>query len=127
MQIVLTHKESEDIFYNSLCNGHEIAYYGLQMQYDDDEYQKAKEVLNDKGEIPCLEDVWMEMLRQGYTLTLFDEENGMDPSIITLADVHERVSMAPANHLLDAINENDDGITADVILQTVFYKEVIFG
>ena len=127
MQIVLTHEESEKIFYNSLCNGHEIAYYGLQMQYDDDEYQKAKEVLNDKGEIPCLEDVWMEMLRQGYTLTLFDEENGMDPSIITLADVHERVSMTPVDHLLDAINENDDGITADVILQTVFYKEVIFG
>ena len=127
MQIVLTHEESEKIFYNSLCNGHEIAYYGLQMQYDDDEYQKAKEVLKDKGESPCLEDVWMEMLRQGYTLTLMDEEGCVDPSTITLADVHERVSMAPANHLLDAINENDDGITADVILQTVFYKEVIFG
>lgn len=127
MQIVLTHEESEKIFYNSLCNGHEIAYYGLQMQYDDDEYQKSKEVLKDKGESPCLEDVWMEMLRQGYTLTLFDEENGMDPSTITLSDVHERVQLTQVDHLLDAINEHDDGITADVILQTVFYKEVIFG
>jgi hypothetical protein len=127
MQIVLTHEESEKIFYNSLCNGHEIAYYGLQMQYDDDEYQKAKEVLKDKGESPCLEDVWMEMLRQGYTLTLFDEENGMDPSTITLSDVHERVQLTQVDHLLDAINEHDDGITADVVLQTVFYKEVIFG
>lgn len=127
MQIVLTHEESEKIFHNSLCNGHEIAYYGLQMQYDNDEYQKAKEVLKDKGESPCLEDVWMEMLRQGYTLTLFDEENGMDPSTITLSDVHERVQLTQVDHLLDAINEHDDGITADVILQTVFYKEVIFG
>ena len=127
MQIVLTPEESEDIFYNSLCNGHEIAYYGLQMQYDDDEYQKAKQVLKDKGESPCLEDVWMEMLRQGYTLTLVDEEGGVDPSTITLADVHERVSMTDARHLLDAINENDDGVTADVVLQTVFFKEIIFG
>jgi hypothetical protein len=29
--------------------------------------------------------------------------------------------------LMDAVNENDDADTADAILQTVFYGEVIFG
>lgn len=127
MKITLSPEESEEIFYNSLCNGHEIAYYGLSLETVEKQYTEAKKRLLDKGESPCLEDVWMEILRGGGKLTLIDSENGMEPSIIRLADVHERVQNAPVNHLMDAINEQDDGITADVILQTVFYKEVIFG
>jgi hypothetical protein len=127
MKVTLTPEESEEIFYNSLCNGHEIAYYGLSLETVEKQYTEARKRLADKGESPCLEDVWMEILRGGGELTLVDHENGMEPSIIRLADVHERVQEAPVNHLMDAINEQDDAITADVILQTVFYKEVIFG
>lgn len=127
MEIKLTHEESEKIFHNSLCNGHQIAYYGLELDYSDEEYENAKERLIKKDESRCLEDVWMEMLRGGATLTLVDNENGEEPSVITLADVHERVQTAPVRHLLDAVNEQDDGDTADVILQTVFYQDVIFG
>lgn len=128
MKILLTAQESEQIFYDSLCNGHQIAYYGLHLEYDDKEYDKAKKRLVKKGESPCLEDVWMEILRGGGMLTLIDEENELEPSVITLHDVHERVQETDASHLLDAINENGDGVTADVVLQTVFYREVIlFG
>ncbi len=127
MKINLTPEESETYFHNSLCNGHQIADYGLQLDYDMTEYKQASDRLKAKGESPCLEDMWMEILRGGGTLTLVDEENGEDPSTITLADVHERVQNTPTKHLLDAINEHDDGDTADVILQTVFYGDVIFG
>ena len=128
MKILLTAQESEQIFYDSLCNGHQIAYYGLHLEYDDKEYDKANKRLVKKGESPCLEDVWMEILRGGGMLTLIDEENELEPSVITLHDVHERVQETDASHLLDAINENGDGVTADVVLQTVFYREVIlFG
>jgi hypothetical protein len=127
MKIQLTKEESEKIFHNSLCNGHQIADYGLQMDYSEKEYEKAKKRLQKKGEDTCLEDVWLEILKGGGTLTLIDEENGMDPSVITLEDVHERVQESPVRHLLDAINEQDDGDTADVILQSVFYQDVIFG
>lgn len=127
MKILLTAQESEQIFYNSLCNGHQIAYYGLQLDYDEKEYDKAKKRLVKKGESPCLEDVWMEILRGGGTLTLVDEENGMDASTINLQDVHDKVQLSDFRHLLDAINEEDDSDTADVILQSVFYGEVIFG
>lgn len=126
MKITLTTEESENIFHNALCNGHQIAYYGLQLDYSEEEYEKARQRLRDAGESACLEDVWMEMLRGGATLTLVDEEGCEEPSTITLADVHARVSETPVKHLLDAINEEDDGITADVILQTVFYQDVIF-
>jgi hypothetical protein len=127
MKIQLTEEESEKIFHNSLCNGHQIAHYGLQMDYSEEEYEEAKKRLQKKGEDDCLEDVWLEILKGGGTLTLVDEENGMDPSVITLKDVHERVQESPVRHLLDAINEQDDGDTADVILQSVFYQDVIFG
>ena len=46
---------------------------------------------------------------------------------ITLKTVHERVSHTPFRHLNDALNEGGDAITADVILQTVFFDDVIFG
>jgi hypothetical protein len=127
MKILLTAQESEQIFRNSLCNGHQIAYYGLQIDYDEKEYDKAKKRLVKRGESPCLEDVWMEILRGGGTLTLVDEENGMDASTINLQDVHDKVQLSDFRHLLDAINEEDDSDTADVILQSVFYGEVIFG
>jgi hypothetical protein len=97
------------------------------MDYSEKEYEKAKKRLQKKGEDSCLEDVWLEILKGGGTLTLVDEENGMDPSVITLKDVHERVQESPVRHLMDAINEQDDGDTADVILQSVFYQDVVFG
>lgn len=127
MTIKLTPEESETYFHNSLCNGHQIAMYGLHLDYDETEYKEARERLKAKGESPCLEDVWMEILRGGGVLTLIDEENGEAPSAIKLADVHERVQNTPLRHMMDAINEHDDGDTADVILQTVFYGDVIFG
>lgn len=127
VSIVLTPEKSEELFHNSLCNGHQIAHYGLSLEYDNKEYQKAKNSLIKKKVTPCLEDVWLEMLRMGYTLTLVDNENGEDDKPITLKEVHERVQKTPIRHLMNAINEEDDGDTADVILQTVFYKDVIFG
>jgi hypothetical protein len=127
MNIVLTPEESENIFYNSLCNGHGLAYSGLSIETSEIEYDKAKLRLVGSNQTICLEDVWMEILRGGGKLTLVDNENGEDPASITMPLVHERVQTAPVNHLLDAINEQDDGITAEVILQQVFYQDVIFG
>lgn len=127
MQVILEPKESEEIFYNSLCNGHGLAYCGLSIDVSNSDYNRAKKRLVKRGESICLEDVWMEVLRGGGTLTLVDDENGELPSKITMKEVHERVQTAPVNHLMDAINEQDDGTTAEVILQQVFYQDVIFG
>ena len=82
---------------------------------------------NDKPTI-CVEDVWMEILRNGKELCLVDEGcDGEYTRSITLKDVHDRVQKTPIDHLMDAINEEDDATTADVILQTVFYEDIIFG
>ena len=125
MEITLSTQESEEYFYNALCNG--LGYmggYGLSIDYNANEYKAAKEKLTN----PCYEDVFMQMLRDGGTLTLVDIEcDGEYTRSITINDIHERVQKTDIRHLMDMIKENDDAITADVIIQTVFFNEVIFG
>lgn len=125
MKVTLTNRESEDLFYISICNGlGYMAGYGLGLDYSDYDYEKAKSKL----ESSCYEDILMQILRDGGELKLVDYEcDGEYNKSITLKDIHNKVQDTPLEHLMDAINENDDACTADVILQTVFYKEVIFG
>lgn len=131
MKVQLTPEESETHFFDALCNGlQEMQYYGLELQYSDEDYKAAKDILKEQSgentEI-CYQDVLMQILRMGKSLSLVDLEGGEDSKSITLKDVHERVSNTPISHLMDAINENGDAITADVIIQTVFLNDVIYG
>lgn len=128
MEIKLTNEESEKYFYNSLCNGAQISYYGLTIDYTSKSYDKAKKTLQKDGTSICFEDVLMQVLRQGDKIKVVDNENDGDYTrSITMKEVHERVSKTPIRHLMNAINEEDDGDTADVILQSVFFEDVIFG
>jgi hypothetical protein len=124
MTIQLTQQESEMHFHNALCNGlGYISDYGLELKYDKADYADARAKLTN----PCFEDVLMQILKDGNSLTLVDTECGEDDATITLKEVHERVSKTPLDHLMNAVNENDDAETADVILQTVFLKEIVYG
>lgn len=131
MEIKLSKKESEEYFYNSLCNGLSyISGYGLEMKTNSLEYKKAATKLKElkPGETICYEDVFMQILKDGGKLTLVDIENDGDMTkSITLKDVHEKVSKTPLRYLNQMIEEQDDAITADCILQTVFYDDIIFG
>ena len=134
MEIKLTNEESEKYFYNSLCNGAQISYYGLTIDYTRKAYDKAKKTLKDSRKFGeedksiCFEDVLMQVLRQGDKLKVVDNEGEGDYTrSITIKEVHERVQKTPIRHLMNAINEEDDGDTADVILQSVFFEDIIFG
>ena len=130
MKVILEKKESEDYFYNAMCNG--FGYfggYGLYLDYKVSDYVKAKtKYKKDNDSDPCCEDIYLGILKIGGSLIIIDEEcEGENNSTITLKDVHDRVQLTPHNHLMDMINEGDDAITADCILQTVFFGDVIFG
>jgi hypothetical protein len=129
MKIILEKKEAEEIFFNAMCNG--LGYvtgYDLELDFDESEYKAAATKLKAEGGSPCFEDVLMQILRDGGSITLEDIGcEGEYTRSITLADVHERVALTPTSHLMDMINEQDDACTADVVLQTVFFEEVIFG
>lgn len=130
MKIILTPQESEQYFYNALCNGLDYVEsgYGLDLLFSRKAYSDAKVSISklDPNQQMCHEDVLMQILKDGGTLNLYDME-AMEDNIITLADVHERVATTQTNHLFDMIEERDDATTADVIIQTVFLKEIVFG
>jgi len=130
MEIKLTHTESEIFFYNALCNGLSyIGDYNLELTYDETSYTDAKNRLKKKSpnEGLCYEDVLMEILRGGGVLTLEDRDGNEDSASITLQEVHDRVATTQLNHLMNMINEDDDAETADVILQTVFLQDIVYG
>jgi predicted butyrate kinase (DUF1464 family) len=71
----------------------------------------------------------MQMLRDGNKLWFTDYEND-DESLnvtFTLETIHERVNKIPNWVKMELIEEQDDAGTADVVLQTVAYGEVIFA
>ncbi len=130
MEIKLTHEESEEYFYNALCNGASyIMGHGLEVTNKKADYKDAIESLRLKGKpSSCIEDIWMEILFLGRQLSVIDHEgDGEYNRSITIEDVHDRVQRTPIHDLTNMIDENDDALTADVILQTVFFEDVIFG
>jgi hypothetical protein len=130
MEITLTHDESEGYFFNALCNGLDyIGGYGLSLDYNEDDYNNAKKYFREHDSNASHEDVLMRILRDGKELMVVDgEDEDSEYNVsINLSMVHERMSSVPVRHLLDMIEERDDADTADVILQTIFFNEIIFG
>lgn len=127
MTITLTPQESEQYFHNALCNGlSTFQMSGITLGYDEYNYDTAKTKLTN----PCYEDVLMQILRDGNKLVTIDMESNINSNynrVITLQDVHNKVQNTPLAHLSAMIDEVDDAETADVILQTVFFDEIVFG
>jgi len=130
MKIVLTNQEAETMFHNALCNGLDyINDYGLELKAKDDEYEAAKQRLKEQtpDNTVCYEDILLEVLKGGGSLEMIDYEMDSYNAVIRIEDVYNRLPETPIDHLMDMIKEEDDAVTADVIIQTVFYNEVIFG
>ena len=128
MKIILTPEESEKHFHNALCNSSDLAQIG-EFDYDEKDYAESKKNWKEKNpkETACIEDVWMQMLRDKKKLKFVDNSGyGMSRNL-TLKMVHNRVAKTPIRHLMDTINESDDAITAYVILQQVLFNEQVFG
>ncbi len=135
MKIIFTNEEAQQHFHSAMCNGlGYIAGYDLELRYNQKHYDEAKSKLKQGKEgapaFPemaiCYEDVLMQILRDGHRLFLMDY-NEATRHDIKLQDVYDRISETPIRHLLNLIEENDDAETADVILQTVFLGEVVYG
>lgn len=136
MKIILTKQEAEQFFYSALCNGMGMmAGYGIQLDYKEKDYRVAKASLKsqmkdgtiEKKDI-CLEDVWVEILRMGKELKFLNSEDE-DRKVVTvnLKDMYKRISKTPIRHLADMVTGDDDAYTADAILQTVFYGEILYS
>ena len=72
----------------------------------------------------------MQILKDGNIITIEEDCSEVEDSVIlviTLEDIHKKVQHSPSEYLLQMINEEDDAVTGDVILQTVFFGKVVYG
>jgi len=130
MKIILDKKEAESFFYDAMCNGlNQLGSYDIQIDYSYKDYKAAKATLVAKTkEVVCYEDVLMQIIRMGKPVYVIDMDGHEHKRTIKLKDIHERVAKTPMRHLLEYVNETGgDAITADAILQTVIYGEIIYG
>ena len=128
MKLLLTEKECETFFYNALCNG--LSYlegYGLELKWEAKDYAVAQGLAYaKKGDNACFEDVIMAILRDGKDIHFVDHEGDYN-EFVTLKRIHHKVPKVEMATLMEMVNEQDDALTADVILQTVIFGKVIFG
>lgn len=138
MKIILNKAESEQYFYNALVNG--LTYfcnsYGFVITWNEMSYMFAAAELQQQSKekdgtliLPCFEDILMQMLRTGETITFHDIEGEEEyTKDVTLDLIHKRVCKAAVQHLIDMNNVEDDACTADAIIQAVLFDgEMIFG
>jgi hypothetical protein len=137
MKLLLEKSEKEKFFFNALCNG--LIYfsqYGLEIDCDNADYQLAKKELEENPKLAeswggggsvCYEDIFMQVLKMGKTLQAIDHEDNVDNVSITLEDMYANIELTPFSHLNDMVQEQDDADTGDAILQSVFFKDIIFG
>jgi hypothetical protein len=139
MEILLNDKEVKEVLHNALCNGLGwISGYGLSVKISKEDYAKAKNSLKDEdfnvdsmvGSINigiCMEDVLMKHLEDGNELEFYDSEQEEEVGF-TFEQAKENLKDENVTkHIMDMLNENDDAITADCILQTALYGEIVFG
>lgn len=128
---------AEEIFYNALCNticGTEL-YGGIGLKTKAIERAQAAENLKKKKELGlfigeiCQEDIWMEVLRMGGVIMSVDYEGQCADweRSITLQDVHKNINKLPFWALSQMLEQQDDLTTADAVIQTIFFCEIIFG
>jgi hypothetical protein len=128
MKITLTKKESEEHFHTALCGGSDLAQIG-QFDFDENEYKASKKKWKKSHpkKTACLEDVWMQMLRDGRKIKFVDKSGyGMNRTL-TIKKVHDRVAKTPIRHLMNSVNKDGDGTTSFVILQAVLFGKQVFG
>ena len=135
MEILLNDKEVKKVLHNALCNGLGwISGYGLSVKISKEDYAKAKNSLKDEdfnvGSINigiCVEDVYMKHLEDGNELEFYDSEQEEEVGF-TFEQAKENLKDENVTmHIMDMLNERDDAITADCILQTALYGEIVFG
>lgn len=128
MDFKLNQAEAEEVFFNCLCDN-DLYIHDLEIVSNSKAYNDARDnwiKLNDR-QFPTIEDVWMQILRDGGKLGLKDWSRSEQLAVVTLEELQERMSKAPSKNLINVLEGNYDVTDTDVILQTIFYGEVIFG
>lgn len=126
MHISATIDEKIKTVYDCLCTG--MPYfgdYGFEMGWSPSEYANARATVCDNDGACCYEDVLKEMLQRGNTITFKSDDDGAYKlNRVTIENNWDKV---PMHRIVEMIDETFDAITADVIMQSILFGEVVYG
>lgn len=132
MNIQLTNDEKMKIIYECLCTG--LPYfrdYGLELNYDQNQYDNARDELKTKStDIVCFEDILLEIIKTTSNGITFKDIEGSEPDTIlnmALINDDDKWNKIPLNRINQFITENYDAEDADVLMQYLFFGELIYG
>ena len=128
MKIILENEDVFKILLTCFCDGglELLRNCGISLDWDETDYKAAREALKD----PCLEDVWIQMLREKRRLFVVDGENENEETDITLEKALENFKNPEAAEdivLLLSENGDYDAIPCYRLLQYALYGKVIYG
>jgi hypothetical protein len=130
MKIILEVKEVLEMVHSALCNGglSELRMCDVELDISQQDYQEAKDAfLAQNDTSPCIEDVYVQILKNGKAIKFFDHNEGEEKSF-TLEGAIKALSTEDASDVvLTYKNEGDDAYTAVELLQHCLYGEVLFG
>ena len=143
MKIKFEKKDLEQILYDSFCNGglSELYHCGISADWESNQnhinYINARTRLKEKAkenETICIEDVYIEILKNGDAIIFTDDEGGSDELIeLRLDDALLNInSISDENKIELAKLLDEDNCDADAwdyfnAIQYALYKEVIYG
>ena len=95
-----------------------------------EEYKEAKKSHFERtekiGGSACYEDILMEILNNGKQLSFIDHETD-EVFFLTIELALSNLDKLEVERVIQLIDESDDSETADVVLQTCLFGEIIFG
>lgn len=142
MKIILTDEDIIKLVYNAFVDGGlvEIGYSGVEIDFNDNDYAKAKEVLKanpQNKDTICYEDVLKQLFKDGKLQ--FKDINDGKKYEFTIAVVRSNLetvlssdgsySLEATGYFIESLNPNGnaDAFTHWNILQYMLFKELLFS
>jgi hypothetical protein len=142
MKIEFSKQDAEKILYDSFCNGalSELYFCGIEVYWENNpnamNYTNAKNRLKEKqkeNETICIEDVYIEILKNGDAIIFTDYEGGSDELIeLRLDDALLNINSISDENKIELAKLLHEDCDADAwhylnAIQYSLFKEVIYG
>ncbi len=143
MKLSLNKKEMLNVLHSSLCNGGliELRYCDVELAITEKEYVSAKNRLKKQisegnnenvysghdGPTICLEDVYLEILREGKAINFMDHNDGKKIGFTLNKAIKSLSKEEFASDVLKTVKHEDDAWTGFNIIQGCLYGDVIYG
>jgi hypothetical protein len=128
MEIKLTEKECLDILHTAMCNYPNYGNCFIKAKSTKEALDAKEQILKEnENSVVCREDVWLNIIKNGGTLLLKDEEGGEDEWELNIKTLQEKMPLLPLKNLTNFVNETDDADDADIAIQILFIGEILFA